>query len=318
MKIISSAKLKDELKKELMREFEGIQFLFFDSIEEAYTELKSAEILITYGEDLEENHIKSAKSLKWIMVISAGLEKMPFEAIEDQGILVTNCRGIHAKPMAEYTIHSILQTARKTKTLINNESKQVWDRSVPMMEISQKTLLILGVGAIGQEIARLAKAFEMTVYGFNSTGHSVHNVDLTVKEDGLDEVLSKADFVINVLPATAKTLNFMNKERFRQMKDSAVFINIGRGQTVDEEALMKALNENLISHAVLDVFKEEPLPVEHPLWGMEKVTITPHLSGISSFYQPRAIQIFKQNMIKYLNKEPHENYINRIQLSKGY
>ncbi|KGA97680.1 3-phosphoglycerate dehydrogenase [Alkalihalobacillus alcalophilus ATCC 27647 = CGMCC 1.3604] len=318
MKIISSAQIATNIQKDLETVFPEAYFSFYNNMAEAEDELRTAEILITYGEDLEEKHIQTANKLKWVMVISAGLEQLPFDALKKKGILVTNCRGIHAKPMAEYTIGMMLQVARKTKTLIEQEQAHDWNRSVPMIELNGKTISILGVGAIGQEIARLAKAFNMNVLGMNSSGQEVENVDQVVSNERVEEILTVADFVVNVLPATEETKEIMNEQRFRKMKRSATFINIGRGYTVDENALIKIMTEGAIEHAVLDVFWQEPLANESPFWDMNNVTVTPHLSGISSSYQPRAFQIFRENLKKYINQEKHENFINRINLNKGY
>ncbi|KMK74926.1 D-2-hydroxyacid dehydrogenase [Alkalihalobacillus pseudalcaliphilus] len=318
MIIIYSAKINQAIQTDLVQSFKEASFYFFSNIEEAEQLLPEAEILITYGEDLQEKQIQSAKQLKWIMVISAGLDQMPFQAIKERGILVTNCRGIHAKPMAEYTIGMMLQVARQSKQLIKNEEQHLWDRTVPMLELNEKCLVILGTGAIGQEIARLAQAFQMQVYGLNTSGKSVSHFDRCVPLSNVAAILSEADYVVNVLPLTEQTNNLLNKDMFLNMKKESVFINIGRGGTVNESDLLTILQQGLIKHAVLDVVSQEPLPPEHELWEMENVTVTPHLSGISSFYQPRAFEIFKQNLEKYLEEDTNESFLNRIDLDQGY
>lgn len=316
MNVVSSARIQDALQKELVIQFPQVFFSFFKNMKEVGSAIEKAEVLITYGEDLTPALIEQARALKWIMVISAGLDQMPFTAIKSRNILVTNCKGIHAKPMAEYTIGMMLQVARESKRLAENQEKHVWDRTVPMMELNGKTVGILGIGAIGKEIARLAKAFQMKTLGMNTSGTEAEYVDQIFTPDKVTELLQHSDFIVNVLPATKETESFINDERINSFKKGSIFINIGRGSTVDERALISGLANNHVAHAVLDVFQHEPLPAESVFWEMDKVTVTPHLSGISSLYQPRAIEIVVENMKRYL--EGNVELYNRINLDKGY
>jgi phosphoglycerate dehydrogenase-like enzyme len=315
--ILSSARLKEEIKEHLKNEFPESEFRFYNKMKEAAADLENAEILITFGEDLTDELVNQAKSLKWIMVISAGLDKMPFEALEKRNILITNARGIHKTPMAEYTISMMLQVSRKAKELMRKQEKHDWDRKVPMTEISGQTIGILGTGAIGGEIARLSKAFHMKTIGFNRSGHPAEHFDSIVNKEGIGQLYQESDFIVNVLPSTNLTTGFIEKEAFSSMKSTAVLINIGRGTTIDESAMISALRGNEFSHAVLDVFEKEPLCSESPLWDMENVTVTPHLSGISPQYQVRAIEIFCDNLKLYMKKE-QSNMINIIPFDRGY
>ncbi|KSU80848.1 Phosphoglycerate dehydrogenase [Fictibacillus enclensis] len=317
MYIVTSAKIRQDLQKALLDRFPNDNFYFHENINEAQTNLKNAEILITLGEDLSREHIEEAVHLEWIMVISAGMDRMPFHAIKEKGILVTNARGIHKTPMAEYTMGMILQTARQAKILIKHQEQGIWDRSVAMSEISGRTIGILGTGAIGSEIARLAKAFGMTTLGFNRSGEHAEYVDrMYSKGEELASVLKESDYLVSVLPTTEETKGFLSLEHFRRMKKSAVFLNIGRGTTVVQDDLISALRQGEIAHAVLDVFEEEPLPANNPLWNMKNVTITPHISGISPLYQDRAIQLFAENLEKYKKKDPL--LANIIAVERGY
>ncbi|ERN51276.1 D-2-hydroxyacid dehydrogenase [Alkalihalophilus marmarensis] len=317
MKIVSSARLKDEVKAQLVADFPHIDFSFCYGMKEVGEEVQDCEVLLTYGEDLTDEHIKEAKQLKWIMVLAAGLEKMPHEAICKRNIIVTNVRGIHAVPMGEYTLNMMLQMAKKTKTFIKNEGSANWERSVPVFELNGLTVGILGAGAIGQEVARLCQAFGMRTLGMNSSGNDALFIEQMYTEDTVDALLRQSDFIVNVLPLTKKTASFMDEEKFASMKKGAYFINIGRGKTVDEHALIQALDAGQLAGAGLDVFEEEPLDANHPFWKHENVTITPHISGLSSKYQSRAMEIFKKNLIGYLNGR-NETLTNRIDLTKGY
>lgn len=318
MNILFSANISKQLQKRLLKKYPEQSFVFCKKMKEAEKHLPNAEVLVTFGVDLDERLIQQAKQLKWIMVLSAGIDQMPFDAIRKQNIMITNVRGIHKVPMAEYAISMLLQVYRQEKVLMRQEQERIWDRSVKMKEITEKTILIAGTGAIGQEVARLAKAFRMTTYGISRSGKAVDYFDETYKVVKLDEVLSNSpiDFVVSVLPSTKETRGLFTYDHFRKMPQHTVFLNMGRGDVVKGDDILKAVQNNEIAHAVLDVFEQEPLPEDHPFWREERITVTPHLSGISPQYHPRAIEIFEQNLDTYINEK--NCYMNKIDLTKGY
>lgn len=316
MKVVSTAKLKDELRDNLGAQFPEVDFLFYKSIKEAEERLPEADILLTYGEDLTERELEMSKQLKWIMVISAGLEKMPLKRIKEKGIMVTNARGIHRIPMAEYTFTVLLDSVKNARVWYKNQAESNWDRRVQMTELHGEKLAIIGPGAIGSEIARLAKAFGMTTIGVNRSGNPAPHIDriFTIKE--MNQACAEAKFVVSILPETDETRGLLDTTFFNSLLSNAVFVNIGRGKTVDQKALVEALQSNKIGHAALDVFEEEPLPADHPLWKMENVSITPHFSAITANYQPRALAIFKDNLKEFLSNG--KGYTNLIDLDRGY
>lgn len=316
MKIVSSIYPTESIQEMIRNKFPQCQFEFFKRMNNAENSFWEAEVFITYGEDLTDEHIKNTDKLKWIMVMSAGLEKMPLAACQKKGILVTNARGVHKIPMAEYTLGVMLQHVKQARTLWHREEEEKWDRRVPIGELYGSTVLILGVGAIGGEVARLAKAFRMKTLGVNSSGKSVDNVDELYRMKDVSQIISKADFVVSVLPSTAETKNFFTYEHFQLMKETAVFINIGRGDLINSEVLVEALEKKEIAHAYLDVFEKEPLPQGHPFWKMDNVTVTPHISSITKKYLPRSFEIFEQNLHTYIKKG--NQYINEINLKRGY
>lgn len=316
MKIVSSIYPTESIQEMIRNKFLQCQFEFFKRMNNAENSFWEAEVFITYGEDLTDEHIKNTDKLKWIMVMSAGLEKMPLAACQKKGILVTNARGVHKIPMAEYTLGVMLQHVKQARTLWHREEEEKWDRRVPIGELYGSTVLILGVGAIGGEVARLAKAFRMKTLGVNSSGKSVDNVDELYRMKDVSQIISKADFVVSVLPSTAETKNFFTYEHFQLMKETAVFINIGRGDLINSEVLVEALEKKEIAHAYLDVFEKEPLPQGHPFWKMDNVTVTPHISSITKKYLPRSFEIFEQNLHTYIKKG--NQYINEINLKRGY
>jgi len=315
MKILFTFIPKEKLQSDIQAEFPEHEF-HFCKISSAGCHAEEAEIYVTYGEDLDKDYIERAKNLKWIMVMSAGMDRMPFEECAKRDILVTNVRGIHKIPMAEFTLGTMLQHVKQYPVLREKEIEEEWDRKVKVDELAGKNLLVLGIGAIGGETARLAKAFRMTVTGINRSGKGHEFADHTDTFANIGSWLPEADFIVSVLPSTDETRYLLQEEHFTLMKDSAVFINIGRGDLVKEEVLLKVLGERQISHAYLDVFETEPLPKGHPFWKMENVTVTPHLSSITKGYLPRSFEIFKHNLRAYVNKE--EQLLNVIDLSRGY
>ncbi|MFJ5622648.1 D-2-hydroxyacid dehydrogenase [Peribacillus loiseleuriae] len=314
MLVLSTIVPPKSIQTDMAVKFPNIDFCYQEDLEAG--KLSEAEVLITYGEDLENQYIRKASRLKWIMVMSAGLEKMPFDAIIERDILVTNARGIHKIPMAEYTFAMILLYEKKGRLLLENERNEKWDRDVKVGELNGKTMLILGTGAIGGEIARMAKAFNMKTVGVNRSGNSTEYIDRIIQENALIPALSQADYLISILPSTHETKGFLQEEHFKAMKNSAVFVNIGRGDIVDENILLSALAKQEIAHAILDVFNPEPLAKGHPFWKMDNVTVTSHLSSRSYEYLPRAFQIFEQNLSSYL--EGKSSLVNIVDPEKGY
>ncbi|WP_375088024.1 D-2-hydroxyacid dehydrogenase [Peribacillus sp. RS7] len=314
MLILSTIIPNESIQTKMMDAFPDLNFIY----QEGWTDepLNEAEILITYGEDLNEEIIGKAANLKWIMVMSAGLELMPFKAIEERGILVTNARGIHKIPMAEYTIGMLLQYEKKLKLLMKNEREELWHRKIEVGEMNGKTMLVLGAGAIGGEVARLGKAFRMTTMGVNRSGKPVDSIDRLYTLDNILEAVPEADYIVSVLPSTDETKGLLQKEHFKAMKETAVFVNIGRGDLINDEVLIEALEAGELAHAILDVFDPEPLGKGHPFWKMENVTVTPHLSSKSGEYLPRTFAIFEKNMREYL--KAGKDFINVIDLSRGY
>ena len=298
----------------LIEEFPNVHFVFTSSLD--IEELKKADVLVTYGEDLNEGNIIFAERLQWIFVASAGIEKIPAEAIAATDIVVSNVRGIHKTPMAESILAHILAEKRALPWIYKQQEKGEWSRKARLTELNGSTAVIIGPGAIGSEVGRLLQAFGVTTIGCNRSGHTAVYMDEMVQIDDLLNVLPRADIVLTMLPATTETTNFIRQEHFEAMKDTAMFMNFGRGNVVATNVLVQALQERLIWRAVLDVFEEEPIPADHILWKLDNVTISPHVSSFSSRYVERALEIFKPSLVKWLNGE--KDLVNKMDVLRGY
>lgn len=314
--IVFSAKIAAKHQDTLKKKFPNQSFVFCTSIEEVREYITDAEILVTFGVDIDESLIKAANQLKWIHVLSAGVEELPLSRIEEKGIIVTNAKGIHAIQMSEYAISMLLQVYRREKVILKNEEKRIWNKSIRINEITGKTIAIVGTGAIGRELARLAKAFRMKTIGISRSGRTYEYFDENYPIKDLHHALQEADMVVSVVPSTKETKGLFTYHEFLQMKESAVFLNMGRGDAVVEEDLLQAIRSEEIAHAVLDVFQVEPLPEEHPFWKEENITITPHLSGLSPQYMNRALDIFERNLENYRNGS--KELENTIDIKRGY
>ena len=313
MEILFTFLPRDNQQERLKAEFPEVNFHF---LYKDKTHLPTADIVVTYGEDLTARDIESANNLKWIMVASAGIEKMPHAAIAERGIMVSNVRGIHKTPMAESALAHLLSLKRSLPFIYDNQRKKEWNRKTKSSELSGSTAVIFGPGAIGSEIGRLLQAFGVHTIGCNRTGKESEYMDEMVSFNDSLDVLSKADIIISVLPSTKETRHLLKAEHFQEMKETAIFMNLGRGDLVEDRIMLEALQNNEIAYAVLDVFEQEPLPDDHPYWSMDNVIISPHVSSHSGKYVERALDVFIPNLHAWLSgtKTP----TNPVDMERGY
>jgi D-2-hydroxyacid dehydrogenase (NADP+) len=285
----------------------------FYSPQEAVEVLPDAEIIITFGR-LDRDILKTCRSLKWVFSMSAGVEKLPLAELREMGVTVTNARGIHGPQIAEQTMGMIITFNRCLNRCARNQLQKRWE-VLPVGELTGETLCIIGAGSIGKEIARKAKAFDMKVIGLKRHPETLEHFDLVWPVDKLHEALRQADYSVLITPLTDDTYHLIGAQEFRVMKRGSIFINVSRGDTVDETALIEALQNGSIAGAGLDVFHEEPLPPGSPLWDMENVMITPHNAGSSPHYITRIIDLFLANLSCYRQGKPLPN---RIDLKRKY
>lgn len=263
----------------------------------------------TVASILSEENIKN---LKWIHLFSAGVEKVLTPEVIKSKIMVSNSSGIHAIPIAEHVLGMMLIFTRRFYNSFRMQQQKVWKKDPKVSEIRGKTALIVGLGNIGMEIARLTSCFKMNVLAIKQSPENKPDfVNSVYSAKELDKALPKADFVIISLPLTPRTKHLFNLEKFKLMKKSAILINIGRGGLVNEKELIEALEKKIIGGAGLDVTEEEPLPEKSRLWEIENVIITPHHSGWSEKYMDRAIDLFRINLKAYLNGKKLPNQVDK-------
>ncbi|MBI2098696.1 MAG: D-2-hydroxyacid dehydrogenase [Candidatus Wildermuthbacteria bacterium] len=286
-------------------------------LDEIHRELENADILAGTLWSIPEIH--EVKNLKWIHSFSAGVEHVLTPEVKNSDVIVGNCSGIHAVPIAEHILGFLLIFTRRFYETFRNQQQKIWQKSDKVTELKGKIVLVVGLGNIGMEAARLASCVGARVLAADRALRQTQGKPDFVEElyttEQLGEALPRADFVVLCLPLTKATHHLFDSSKFRIMKSSAAIINIGRGAVIHEQNLIAALQQKVIAGAALDVTEQEPLAPENPLWGMENVVITPHHSGISEKYMDRAVDVFCENLKAYLQGERLPNLVDK---EKGY
>jgi phosphoglycerate dehydrogenase-like enzyme len=291
-----------------------------------------AEILYGWGKQLHNAHCYP--KLKWIQTHSAGVNYLLDEPVWHSQVIITNVSGIHAVPMAEHALAMILAFRWRLQTMWRFQARSEWPQGrwdlFAAPELRGSTLGLVGYGAIARELARQAQALGMRVLATNRSGQrrpyrgfseaGVGDPEALIPEEiyptaQLPSMLAQSDYVVVLAPLTSETRHLIDAVAFEVMKPAAFFFNLARGGLVDETALVEALSQGEIAGAGLDVFEAEPLPADSPLWQLENVIISPHVSGFTPRYDERASDLFAENLGRYLAGEPLLNLVDR---ERGY
>lgn len=274
-------------------------------------------------------------NLKWIQFHYTGIDYAINKPIMSKAdLLATTMSGANAPQMAEYAVTMMLSLGAKLKTMVENQMKSVWPDKrweiYKQHELRGSTVGLVGYGSINREIARLLQPFQVTILaakrdlkqlkddGYVPEGTGDPEGDLFTRLypiQALHSMLKECDFVVLALPLTAATRNLFGQAEFAAMKSSAYFIELSRGGITDLDALKEALDKKVIAGAAVDVFPEEPLPTNSPLWKVPDLLISPHVGGVSPHYNNRAVDLFCTNIRRYLDKSP---LYNRFDPEKGY
>jgi phosphoglycerate dehydrogenase-like enzyme len=242
--------------------------------------------------------------VRWIHTLAAGVESLPFDLLRHSEVIVTNSRGLYADALGEFAIAAMCWFAKDLHRLIRNQHERRWE-PYTVERLEGRTVGIIGYGGIGHAVGSRATALGMRILTYSRRRE--------LGDPTIEEVIAESDYVVMSTPLTPSTHRLMSRDRIAAMKREAVFINIGRGGTVDEEALIDALRNRRIRGAALDVFDAEPLPPEHPLWQLDNVLISPHTADHTDDAHVRAMSFFLENLRRFRTGKSLENVVDKVE-----
>jgi phosphoglycerate dehydrogenase-like enzyme len=308
--------LPPERVADLARAFPEVEFVSPADRAAAEAELPAADVV--YGWVLRPDNLHRAERLRWVHVSAAGVAPLLFPGFVESPVVLTNGRGLHAAAMAEHALGVVLAFARKLHLARDRQRERTWAQQElwvgppPLRAVEGSTLGLVGFGAIGRAVATRARALGMQVLAVRRRpAADPAPADAQWGPERLDDLLAASDWVVLCPPLTAESRGLLSAERLARMKPDAVLVNLGRGALVDEPALVAALAGGRLAGAALDVFAEEPLPPDSPLWGMPQVIVTPHVSGLGPAYWERAVAQFAANLRRFLAGAPLENVVDK-------
>ncbi|HET8774172.1 MAG TPA: D-2-hydroxyacid dehydrogenase [Thermoanaerobaculia bacterium] len=241
-------------------------------------------------------------NVRWIHTLAAGVEFLPFDLLRRTDVVVTSSRGLYADALGEFAIAAMLWFAKDLRRMVRNQDARRWE-PYTVERLEERTVGIVGYGGVGEAVGRRAAALGMRVLPVRRRQE--------FGEPTLDEVIAQSDYVVLSTPLTPGTYRLLSRERIAAMKPNAVLINLGRGATVDEDALLDALRNQRIRGAALDVFEAEPLPADHPLWQFDNVLISPHTADHTADAHVRAMQFFIENLKRFRAGESLQNVVDK-------
>ncbi|MGZ8647705.1 MAG: D-2-hydroxyacid dehydrogenase [Solirubrobacteraceae bacterium] len=260
--------------------------------------------------------VRAGKRLRWVQGRNAGAGEQLGQAAEQarvelERVIMTTTSGIHAGPLAEFALLGMLAFAKQLPQRMADQRGHHWPaEQAPVGELRGRTLLLVGLGAIGSETARLAKAFGMEVLAVKRDASGQHrHVDELHPAERLRELFGRADAIVSSLPLTEATRGLIDAETLGAAKRGAVFVNVGRGGVVDEGALIERLRDGTLGGAALDVFEQEPLPSGSPLWDLDNVIVSPHASALVEAEEERGVDLFCDNLRRFLDGQPLRNQL---------
>ncbi len=276
-------------------------------------DVHDALVFMRWWNDMHEfrHTLAAAPQIRWVYTPSAGIEYMDLELLQQRNITLTNAAGVHAVPIAEFVMLYLLTHAKKAWQL-HDFPRDAWSdvEQTKLDELDGKTMAILGLGGIGQETAKRAKAFGMRVIGSRRTPQPTPNVDHVVGDDTWRSLLPEADVLVIATPSTPRTRGMLDRTALALLKPTAYLVNVGRGNVIDTPALIEALANGRLAGAGLDVVPEEPLPIDHPLWDAPNVWITPHVTSSSPNGRKRSMGLFLDNLERFRAGAPLHNIVN--------
>jgi D-2-hydroxyacid dehydrogenase (NADP+) len=286
----------------LQADFPHARFHIAATEAEALPNIAACEVLIAFGTSISADLLDKAGSLRWIQALSAGTESVVRRPELSEDVLVTSGSGIHGPQLSEMAAWAMLSLARNATALFDQQENHQWARN-PGTLLAGKTVAVVGTGASGDAIRRTCAAFDMRVLAVSRSPRPVENADKCIDLVQLKEHLLDVDFLVLAMATTDSTRNLCNREFFAAMKKSAFFINLSRGDVVVDSDLVEALDQQKIAGAALDVFRQEPLPSDHPFWAHPQILATPHIAGFVEEYEAQIMPLIKRNMTRYLQND---------------
>lgn len=284
---------------------------------EAVRAARGAEVYVGYGVPVEVFRAAEG-TLRWAHSGSAGVGGALYPEMRRSDVVLTNSAGIYAEPMADTVLAMILHFARGLDLAVRSQAERRWDKGrfvaadAPVRELEELTVGIVGLGGIGRAVARRCAALGMPVLASRRhPSEAPQGVELLHGEGALDRLLARSDVLVVTVPETAETRGMIGRRELALLPDGAVVVNVARGRILDEEALVEALRGGRLRGAGLDVFAQEPLPPDSPLWALPNVLVTPHVSGISHRYWRRETDLIVGNVRRYLAGEPLRNTVDK-------
>jgi phosphoglycerate dehydrogenase-like enzyme len=266
------------------------------------------EVMLAWG--APRGLLPAMPKLRWAQALTAGVEGWLALADLPARLTLTCARGTHRDSMPENILGALFHLTKPYAAVVQDQKEHKWTRRMAQ-PLNGKTLGILGLGAVGQEVARLASALRMRVIGTKRRPETIAGVEQVFPPERTSDVLAQSDFVLLLLPATPDTENFINTRTLSQMKPSAYLLNFGRGHLVADADLVAAVKEKRIAGAVLDVFRQEPLPPEHPFWSTGDILVLPHIGGGHPRRDAIVAQLFSENLGRFLDGKPLKEVVDR-------
>lgn len=278
--------------------------------------LEDVEVLLRgwLSADAFDRVLVRAPRLRWVHSASAGVERVLTPAGRQRGLVITNARGVFSDPIAEYVLMMILAVSRRLPQLLELQRERTW-QPLEGAELRDVTVGIVGMGSIGRAVAALATAFGCRVVATRRRTEGADDGPPGVRvlgPDGLDELLADSDFVVLAAPLTAETESMIDGDALHRMKPGAWLINVARGRLVDERALIRALREGPLGGAVLDTFRDEPLPSSSPFYELPNVVVTPHTAWSTGRVLDRSVELFCENLRRFSAGEPLRNAVDPV------
>ncbi len=269
--------------------------------------IDDAEILVTGR--LPEDALAAAENLRWVQALSAGTDAYDHDALAARNVALTSVSGVHAKPIGQQVLGYLLHFERGFDRAVAQQHRREWDR-YGGGELGDRTVGIVGVGAIGSQVAEYCEPFGTRVLGVKRDPNDAPaSLDDVYTPDELETVLAASDYLVLACPLTDETRGLIDAGALTTLPDDAVVVNVARGEVVDQAALVDALEADALGGAALDVFEDEPLPEDSPLWDQEHVLVTPHMAGSTPHYWNRCADVFVENYDRFREEAPLENRV---------